>query len=218
MAATHKGGEVAAKSPHSRRCGAELKDGRFCDKWAQRGKEHCFQHSVTEAEWLEAARRGGLAAAAKRRAAKQGSPRSGLLPLVNLEELMRVCTQGLSATFADAGLPNEADHTTRLLSVAALLQAFPRHFRATPDEAASLLRHVLPERLQEQDEDAEAERLRKQAEASYIEMRRAWDSERFAGELKGLYDDEGYPPWSVAPRDKAQLDAERRAGEPLVAL
>lgn len=166
---------------------------------------------MTPAERLAAARRGGLKTAQLKREKKAGSPRSGLVPHVKLEQLLRVCIEGLQATFADAGLPNEIDHQTRLLSVAALLQTFPRYYRSTPAEAASLLASILPERVHKQDEAAEVERLREQAEEAYAEMRRAWDSQRFAGELKGLYDDESYPPWAVAPwEDKAQLDAGRR--------
>jgi hypothetical protein len=212
MAATDRGAEVAASKPHSKRCGAPLKDGRFCGKWTTEatGWETCYQHSVSEAEWKAAARRGGLAAAAKKREAKSGSPRSGLQPHVSLEEVLQVCTSGLSATFADAGLPTEIDWTTRLLSILVLIGVFPRQHRAKPEEAAALIHRVLSEKQLPASTEDETKKL---VQKSYEQAREAWRQERgMVAALRGLYTDERYPKDLVAPwEDAAALNAEFRA-------
>lgn len=210
MAAITKGDYAHAKSDLSRQCEATSeKTGLRCRAWAMREAETCWLHSQTKAEQLSAARRGGLKTAQLKREKKAGSPRSGLVPHASTEQLLQVCIEGLQATFADAGLPNEIDHQTRLLSVAALLNAFPRYYRSTPQEAAALLLKVLPERL-DNDEVEQERGLCKRAEAAYVELRRAWDSERFAGELRGSYQDESYPAWAIAPWESAvDLNAAR---------
>jgi hypothetical protein len=209
MAATDRGAEVAASKPHSKRCGAPLKDGRFCGKWATEatGWETCYQHSVSEAEWKAAARRGGLAAAAKKRAVKAGNVRSGLASHIRLEEVLSVCTAAMTATFADAGLPQEIDWDARLLSLVVLLGVFPKQYRSRPDEAAALLLKVLPERVRS---TKDADEMQRQIAAGYARAREAWRQERgMVAALRGLYTDESYPRDLIAAWEDAEaLNAE----------
>jgi hypothetical protein len=191
MPAVDRGADTVASSPHSRRCEGVSKSGSQCKAWAKNDSEFCWFHAMTPAERLAAARRGGLTTAAKKREAKSGSPRSGLQPHVSLEEILRVCTSGLSATYADVGLPAEVDWATRLLSLVVLMSVFPKQYRATPEEAAALLHRVLPEAQLPASTEDETKKL---VQKSYEEAREAWRQERGqVAALRGLYTDEAYP-------------------------
>jgi hypothetical protein len=148
----------------------------------------CLQHLLGEDEWRELASRGGKARAAQRRAEASPRPRSGIHPELTMDDVYGVIVAGLSATFADAGLPNEIDWTTRLLSCAALLSLFPRGDRRTPEQVREILERALPPSvLAGFGPRATPETIRATAREQWRDLKRR------SAPLATIYDRE--PPW-----------------------
>lgn len=187
---------------YTRDCGATTKSGDPCKAKALRDSDppRCINHARTPEERVEAARKAARRSAEVRRAHAAPRPRSGLAAGVTIDDVLAIVADGLTATFADAGLPNEADWPTRLLSALALVSLFPPSMRKTPEEAQGALERALPPSIATDPEAAH----RLNVSAAYTHARKEWNRLRLRySPLIGLYVEE-YPPFLIAPWEDRQ--------------
>jgi hypothetical protein len=105
----------------------------------------CLTHSRSPEELTEHLKRMGKARQQQRRVQADASERtSALAEGASLEDVLRVCTQGLKATFHAPGsdIHGTPDIGARLAAAALLLQVFPKSLRSTPADAAAILRDL----------------------------------------------------------------------------
>lgn len=194
---------------YTRKCGAVTKAGTPCRSFALRDSDppRCLTHSLTDAERRERAQKGARKSALVRRAKSEPRPSLGLGIGLTADDVLGVVAEGLKATYADVGLPNEADWPTRLLACFVIVSLLQRSMKKTPEEAQAALERALPASV---GQDPEAARQLKVGEAFKL-ARREWNSLRLRySKLVGLYTEE-YPPGLIAPwEDRAKVLREER--------
>ena len=192
-----------------RQCEEISPTGERCNAYALRDSDppRCLFHSRTPEERSEHAREAAQASALARRATAEPGAQ-GLALGVTTEDVLALVGEGLSATYADAGLPGQADWPTRLLACLVLLSTFPRAMRRTPEQAQAALAQALPASARQDDPEA-AHRL--SVSAAYTLARREWNKLKLRySPLVGLYTEE-YPDFLIAPwEDRARVLREER--------
>jgi hypothetical protein len=179
------------------RCLGTKKNGEPCLGWRLPASDFCFTHSLTPEQVRAKAAKGGKARAARVRAEKGVRPRSGLVPSLTLSDVLKVATEGLRATFADAGLPGQIDWSTRLLSCLVVLHTFPEYLRQKPEDARQLIEDALPARVA-----PDAARI--DVQEMYTLARREWDKTRIRATKLGKLYTEPYPSALVAPWERIE--------------
>jgi hypothetical protein len=189
-----------------RKCEHVSDEGKQCRAWARRDSEppRCALHALTPEQRTLRSQLAASASALKRRGDAEPEGGSGLDLGLNLEDIVRVVTPALEATFEHDGRP---DWGARLCAAGVLVAAFPRQYRQTPERVRELLDRILPANVRN------AEQI--EAEKVYRAMRREWDELPAWSELRGLYV-KPYPAYMVAPfEDAAAVQRERPADVPL---
>jgi hypothetical protein len=127
---------------------------------------------------------------------------------------LAVAADGLDATFADQGLPNVADYSTRMLSALVILNTLKApEWRKSAEQAQAALETALPARVRN---DPETLR-RMKVERLYREAREAWYEQRVrvSSDLARIVTDP-VPPWLIAPwEDRTKVLREAPAPIPI---
>lgn len=125
----------------------------------------------------------------QRREQAEVAPRSGLMPTVTLEDVLRACAPALEAVFDWNGEP---DWSARFVAAGLLLQTFPKWFRSEPETVTKILQRVLPESVPDR-EQYEAQKV-------YSALRDEWNKAPIVyNPVTCLTEVAAYPSYCVAP-------------------